>query len=249
VALRDTQDCLVFEATSLGTTHVRVTQDCLIFEVPFIPVPFTYPLTPPAISGIGPQEFTIALENIVGENDSPFDFSDQVFLWPGDMFTLELTMPPMLMAQAEPWVSFLGMLLGKYGYFLMGDYNRPTPQGVMNGAPVVNGSNLSGSNQLLVRGATASQAGWALAGDYIQVTAAGGYQRIHKILANAASSSGGLVTLEIRPAIRETLADGVTIITTNCAGTFRLQSNQTPWKIDKNRVYSISFKAREANLP
>jgi hypothetical protein len=212
-------------------------------------MPFTYPLTPPVIAGIGPLEFTLALEAIVAENDSPFDFSEQVFLWPGDMFTAELTMPPMQLVQGEQWVSFLAMLVGKYGTFLMGDYNRPTAQGPMSGAPVVNGANASGSNQLLVRAATASITNWAVAGDYIQVTAAGGLQRIHKVLANANSSSGGLVTLQIRPSIREALADGVTIVTANCAGTFRLQSNQTPWKVDKNKVYTISFKAREAMLP
>jgi len=241
------QDSLIFEVPTLTTGALLVNQDSLIFEVPVLPVAFTYPITLP--TNIGPQEFTLALENIAGESDSPFDFSDQVFLWPGDMFTAELTMPPMLYTQAEPWVCALGLLLGKYGTFLMGDYNRPTPQGAMSGSPVVYGSNLSGSNQLQVRGASISVSNWAVAGDYIQVTASGGLQRMHKILANAASSSGGDVTLEIRPNIRESLSDGTAIITSNCKGTFRLQSNQTPWKIDKNRVYSISFKAREAGLP
>jgi hypothetical protein len=214
---------------------------------PGLPAPFTYPLSPPSFNG--PQDFTLALENLVGENDSPFDFSDQVFLWPGDMLTLEVSLTPMTLQQAEQWISFLGMLLGKYGTFLMGDYNRLTPKGAMTGAPVVNGSNPSGSNQLLVRGATAGVLVWAAAGDYIQVTAAGGLQRIHKVLANAPSNALGVVTLTIRPSIREALADGIAIVTANCAGTFRLQSNKTPWKIDLNGVYAISFKGREAGLP
>jgi hypothetical protein len=246
-ALFVTQDCLIYEVPTLNIGHLFDSQDCLIFEVSIPPVPFAYPITLP--STLGPQEFTLALENVAGENDSPFDLSDQVFLWPGDMFTADATWPPMLLVQAEPLISALAMLLGKYGTFLMGDYNRPTPQGPMTGAPVVNGENLSGSNQLLVRGAIASVANWAAAGDYIQVTAVGGLQRIHKVLANATSSSGGLVTLSIRPSIREALADGVTIVTANCQGTFRLASNETPWKIDKDKVYTVSFKAREAELP
>jgi hypothetical protein len=248
VAVRVDQGTLVFEVPTLGTGLVRVDQAALIFEIPFAPVPFTYPLTPPAIAGIGPQEFTLALENIVGESDSPFTFGDQVFLWPGDMFTIDAKLPPMLAVQAEQWNSFLAMLLGKLGTFLMGDYNRPTPQGPMSGAPVVNGANPSGSNQLLVRGATFSVANWAVAGDYIQVTAAGGLQRLHKVLANAGSNGTGLVTLQIRPAIREALSDGTAIVTANCAGTFRLQSNVVAPKIDKDKTYSISFKAREAGL-
>lgn len=248
MAVRIDQAVLMFEVPTLGTGLARVDQAALMFEIPFTPVPFNYPLTPPAIAGIGPQDFTLALENVVGESDSPFTLGDQVFNWPGDMFTIDAKLPPMLAPQAEQWVSFLAMLLGKLGTFLMGDYNRLTPQGPMNGTPVVNGANPSGSNQLLVRGATASELAWAVAGDYIQVTAAGGLQRLHKVLANANSSSGGLVTLEIRPAIREALADGTAIVVSNCAGTFRLQSNTCPWKIDKDKVYSIAFKAREAGL-
>ena len=88
------QDALIFEVPTLTTGALLINQDSLIFEVPVLPVAFTYPITLP--TNIGPQEFTLALENIAGESDSPFDFSDQVFLWPGDMFTAELTMPPML---------------------------------------------------------------------------------------------------------------------------------------------------------
>jgi hypothetical protein len=246
MALRDTQDTLIFELPVVGGI-LRDTQDCLIFEVPYVPASIVYPVmlpTPP-----GPKEYALAFENLAGESDSPTSFSDQVFLWPGDMFTAEATWPPMLSGQAEPLISALALLFGKFGTVLLPDYNRLTPQGLMSGTPVVNGANASGSNQLLVRGAAASIANWAIAGDYIQVTAAGGQQRLHKVLADANSSAGGLVTLYVRPSIREALADGVTIVTANCAGTFRLQSNSQPWKIDRNGVYTVAFKAREALLP
>ena len=249
MSIRDTQDCLLFEVPTLGTSHLRDTQDCLLFEMPVPPVSLTYPLTPPAISGIGPQDFTMDLQNIIGEADSPFTASDQVQFWPGDMFTIEATMPPMLLQQAEQWISFLNALYGKYGTFLMGDYNRPTPQGPMSGSPVVNGAQASGSTQLNIRGASPSLPNWAVAGDYVQVTAVGGQQRIHKVLLNAPSSSGGIVSLYIRPSIRESLTDGLTVVTQNCAGTFRLSENKSPSKVDKNRIYTISFKAREALLP
>jgi hypothetical protein len=131
----------------------------------------------------------------------------------------------------------------------MGDYNRPTPQGPMSGTPVVNGAVPSGSTTLPIRGAAASIANWAVAGDYIEVTATGGPQRLHKVLLNAGSSSGGDATLYIRPATREALTDGITVVTQNCAGTFRLTENKSAWKEDQNRVYAVSFKAREANLP
>jgi len=249
VAIRDTQDVLIFEVPSVGTGLVRDTQDVLIFELPIEPVGLNYPLTPPAIAGIGPQDFTLSMQNVVGEAVSPFTLSDQEQQWPGQMFTIEANLPPMPYAEAEQWIAFLGAMFGKFGTFLMGDYNRPTPQGPMSGSPVVNGSNLSGSNQLLVRTTALSVGDWAFAGDYLQVTASGGQQRLHKILQNASTDPSGDVTLEIFPNLRESLVDGTAIVTANCAGTFRLQQNTATWKIDRNRMYTISFKAREALLP
>lgn len=248
MAIRDTQAALIFEVPTVGTGLIRDTQSALIFEVPLGVLTLTYPLTPPAIAGIGPQDFTLALQNIVGEAVSPFTFGEQEQLWPGDMFTIEANLPPMQMQQAEQWLAFLNGLYGKFGTFSMGDYNRPTPQGPMSGSPLVNGAHISGATQLLIRGATASIANWAVAGDYVQVTASGGQQRLHKVLLNAPSDSGGHVSLYIRPSIREALTDGITVVTTNCAGTFRMSENVVKPKIDRNRAYAISFKAREAGL-
>lgn len=254
MAIRDTQDCLLFEVPTLGVGNIRDTQDCLLFEIPFaIVIPISYPVAPPAITGLGPKEFNLTLQNLVGENASPFTFGEQEQIWPGDMFTIDANLPPMQAPQGEQWVAFLASLFGKYGYFTMGDYNRLTPQGPMSGSPVVNGSNLAGSNTLNIRGATAGIANWALAGDYLQVTSYNSVlgfnvQRLYKILQNASSNGSGDVIVYIRPNLREALSDGTTIVTTNCAGTFRLASNQCPWKIDQDRVYTVSFKAREALL-
>jgi hypothetical protein len=248
VAIRVTQAALLIEVPTVGTSKLRATQAALLFEIPVPPVTYSYPLTPPQIAGIGPQDFTMGMVNVVGETVSPFTLGQQEQIWPGSMFTIDFTLPPMLLVQAEQWVSFLGLLYGKFGTFLMGDYNRLTPQGPMTGAPLVNGSNLNGSNQLLVRGATASVANWAIAGDYIQITAAGSGmpQRIYKVLANASTDLSGHTALQLFPNIRESLSDGTSIITSNCAGTFRLSENVVLPKIDRNRIYSISFKAKEA---
>lgn len=216
-----------------------------------------YPISPPAIAGIGPQDFTLAMENIVGENISPFTLSEQEQQWPGQMFTIDAMLPPMPYAEAEQWIAFLGSLFGKYGTFLMGDYNRPTPQGpwANTGGPLeINGAQASGSNQIQLRNATPLQNPFAIAGDYLQITAynaALGFnvQRLYKVLQTTFSNSPGLVALNIFPSLREPLIDGTGIVTVNCAGTFRLQQNSATWKIDKNRMYAISFKAREALLP
>ncbi len=251
MAIRDTQDCIVFEVPTVGVGKIRDSQDCLIFELPIGESSvITYPVSPPAISGIGPQDFTLGLQNQVAEGVSPFTLSEQEQQWQGDMWTIEANLPPMLYQQAEQWITFLQSLWGKVGTFLMGDYNRPTPQGPMSGTPVVNGSNASGSNTLNIRGAAASVANWGVAGDYLQITAGSGQpQRLYKLMQNCSSNGSGDVVAIIRPCIREALSDGTAIVTANCAGTFRLTENTVKPKIDKNRAYTVSFKAREAELP
>jgi hypothetical protein len=226
---------------------VRSTQEVLLLSVNYNPLAITYPLTPPAIAGIGPQDFTMTEDNVVGETESPFTLGQQIQQWAGQRLQLEMTLPPMLYAQAEQWIAFLGSLMGKYGTFLMGDYNRPTPQGAMSGAPLASGSNPPGLNVINLRGATPSVSNWAVAGDYLQLQAPGAPQRIYKILQSQASDSGGNVNgLAVFPNIRETVPDGTVIVVSNCKGTFRLVENSVSWKVDKNKVYSISFKAKEA---
>jgi hypothetical protein len=244
MAVRSTQEVLLI--SSRGSSKVRSTQEVLLISAPYTPLGISYPITPPAISGIGPQDFTITEVNVVGETESPFTLGQQIQQWPGQQLQIEVNLPPLVMSEAEQWLGFLGSLLGMVGTFLMGDYLRATPQGAMSGSPVVSGSNPSGLNVLNLRGATASVVSWAIAGDYIQVTASGQPQRIYKVLQNAPSDGSGNVVLNLFPNIRETLSDGTAIITTNCKGTFRLQGNSTNWKVDRNKMYTISFKAKEA---
>lgn len=245
--LRVSQDVLIIETSVTGTGHIRDTQDVLIFEVEAPITMISYPITPPAISGIGPKDIVMRLVAVVAETESPFTLSQQEQQWPGDRFEVDVNMPPLLLAQGEAWVSFLNQLFGKLGTCLFPDYARLIPQGGMAGTPLVNGTNFNGTNTLNIRGVPSGLAVWAKAGDYVQVTASGGApQRMYKVLQDAPSDGSGHVALQIRPNIRETLTDGLTIVTSNCAGTFRLAANPTEWKIDQDYVYDISFKLKEA---
>jgi hypothetical protein len=246
--VRSTQEILEISVSVPAiSSKVRSTQEVLLISVPFIPLGIVYPLSPPAIAGIGPQDFSLTEVNVVGETESPFTLGQQEQQWPGQAWELEVNLPPMLYVQAEQWISFLGALFGKYGTFLMGDYNRLTPQGPMSGSPVAAGSNASGLNSINLRGATFSIGNWAVAGDYIQLQVPSFPQRLYKVLQNASSDGGGNVAgLTIFPNLHETVPDGTVIVTSNCRGTFRLQENKQPWKVDKNKVYTISFKAKEA---
>lgn len=247
MAVRATQEVLLISVR--GTGFLRTTQEVLLISTPYIlaPVAITYPLTPPAIAGLGPQDFSMTEDNVVGESESPFTLSQQEYQWPGTRFQIEANMPPMVMTEAEQWMGFLGSLKGKYGTCLMPDYLRPTPQGPMSGSPLVAGTNLNGSGVLNIRGAAASVTNWGVAGDYIQITSGSGApQRLYKLLQNASTDGSGDAALEIFPNIRETLSDGTAIVTANCAGTFRMVKNSFTWKVDRNKMYAISFQMKEA---
>src|SRR5208282_6556655 len=81
--LRVTQDVLIIETSVTGFGHIRDTQDVLIFEIPAPTSMITYPITPPAISGIGPQDLLLQMVNVVAETESPFSLSQQEQQWPG----------------------------------------------------------------------------------------------------------------------------------------------------------------------
>ena|SRR5579863_5143468 len=245
MAVRSTQEVLLI--SSRGASHVRSTQEVLLISVPYTPLAISYPITAPAVSGLGPQDFTMREVNVVGETESPFTLNQQEQQWQGQRWEIEINLPPMLYVQAEIWLAFLGQLFGKFGMFLMGDYLRPTPQGPMNGSPVSVGSNPAAQNSINLTGATASVSNWAVAGDYIQLQVSGYPQRIYKVIENASSDGSGNVTgLAIFPNLRESVPGGTAIVTSNCKGTFRLMQNTIDWKVDKHKVYTISFKAKEA---
>jgi hypothetical protein len=244
VALRDTQDCLIIEVPTVGAGQLRDTQDCLIFEIPAPIVSIAYPLTPPV--ALKPQDVTMRMVNLIGENVSPFVGSQNEQQWPGQWFELEASLRPMLRADYEAVVGFLGALNGKYGTFLFGDRNAKTPQGVATGTPLVNGAVASLSNQIPTKGWTALINGILKAGDYMQITTAGGPQRLYKLLFDMNSDAAGHAVATVFPTVREALTDGLAITLNSTAGTFRLMENSLEWKIARTRSAAISFKAREA---
>jgi hypothetical protein len=244
VALRDTQDCLIIEVPTVGTGNLRDTEDCLIFEIPSPLVTIGYPLTPPA--ALKPQDVTMRMVNLIGETVSPFSGSQNEQQWPGQWFELEAVLRPMLRVDYEAVVGFLGALNGKYGTFLFGDRNAKTPQGMATGTPLVNGAVAALNNQITTKGWTALVNGILKAGDYMQITTAGGPQRLYKLLFDMNSDASGHATAIVFPTVREALTDALAITLNNTAGTFRLMENSSEWKIARSRSTAISFKAREA---
>ena len=205
----------------------------------------SYPLATPTNKTI--QQVSFFARNTVAISTSPFTYSQQVHKWTGQRWEADITLPPMLRANAEEWISFLVSLKGSYGTFLLGDPSAVTPRGtasVSAGTPVINGASQTG-DQLIIDGATTSQTGYLKAGDYIQLSS-GATSRLHKVLQDANSDGSGNVTLTIFPDIRTSPSDNSTVVVTGARGVFRLNENVVNWNVNEASIYGITFGAIES---
>lgn len=202
----------------------------------------TYPLTAPSSV---PAQIRMNPMAVIGLSESPFTLEQEVYEHQGQVWRMEVSLPPMERAEAEEWISFLLSLNGRQGTFLMGDPVGATPRGSAPGTPLVDGAGQQRSKTLATKGWTASQSGILLPGDYIQV-GSGSSTRLYKNLTTANSDADGKATLDIWPRNRDALANEAEIVTANTVGRWRLSSNEMPWDIGEAQVYGISFGCVEA---
>ncbi len=207
----------------------------------------TYPLTLLTATGIRSARF--GGRSVVAVAKSPFTGEEQVQRHQGQWWEAEIGLPKMKRAEAEAWNSFRIKLNGRQGTFLLGDPDGASPRGTGGGTPLVKtgGSptpNVRGDNELLTDGWNPLELVLG-AGDYIQL-GSGATARLHKVLDDVTSDSGGEATLTIWPDLRADIADNAPITVTNCVGVFRMASNEMSWDTDVMRLYGIGFQAVEA---
>ncbi len=201
----------------------------------------TYPLTFP-IQGVGSA--VLGMRSNVSVVRSPFTGQEQVQVHQGHMWEYSASYPPMIRADAEVIISFLGKLGGQEGTFLAGDPNGVTARGVATGTPLVNGSSQTGTD-LILDGATINTTGWLLEGDYISL-GTGVQTHLHKVLTNADSNGSGDVTLTLWPRLRESPVTNDAITVASCTGTFRLTNNLSEFSVDTAKHYGLQFEAVES---
>ena len=201
----------------------------------------SYPLTLPTATGIVTQNFS--LTRAVAVTTSPFTFQTQVHQHQGEFWRTVISLPPMLRANANLWLSFLLQLRGRRGTFKIGDQDAKTITGVATGTIRVNGASQTG-NQVALDGFTADRANVFKAGDYIQI---GSY--LYMVIADVSANSSGEADVKIEPALRssiETINDDTTVVYSNTTTLMRLDTNELGWQTDKVSKYGISFSASEA---
>ena len=206
----------------------------------------TYPISLPTDAVAQPTRTTFRIRRVIGQTQSPFSGQTQTFKHSGEWWEAEVTLPPMKQAIAKKWVASLVSLRGVSGQMLLGDWDARTPNGTASssaGTPLVNGGSQTG-NSLIIDGATASQTGYLVAGDYIQI-GSGLSSRLHLVVEDANTDSSGNATLSIEPALRSSPADNTAITVSSPKGVFRLVDNATEWEADAISVYGISFAVTE----
>ena len=188
-----------------------------------------YPLGMPTV--IGFQNLNLRARNTVAVSQSPFTYEQQVHSYDGQMWEVDVSLPPMNRDNAEQWIAFLVALRGRAGTFLLGDPASVAPQGTATSA-VVTGA-LGDST------VTVAMTGSLVAGDYIQL-GVGADSTLHKVLLTRTGNG----SLEIWPKLRKARSS-VTAILTNPKGVFRLIGNTADWNINSTNFYGVSFSANE----
>ena len=200
----------------------------------------SYPLALPSASQI--RRMVWKPRSVVGVSESPFSFSQQVYVHQGEAWQVEVDLIAMERANAEAWAGWLLALNGREGTFLLGDPKGTTPRGTWaGGSPLVQGAGQSGKS-LAVDGVTASAT--ALAGDWLQL-GSGSTATLHKVTQDVTFSGGGAATLDIWPRLRSVPADNAAVTLSSAKGRFRMGSNAPAWDVEAI-IYGISFDAMEA---
>lgn len=193
----------------------------------------------------GFRTFDLGMSDTIGQTISPFSQQSYIQQWAGaDLWTGQVSLPPMPRTQATAWIAFLAECRGKLCCFSLGDPLGTAPAGSALGTPVVNTSdptkNLPGSTSLYTQGWTASSSGLLLPGDYLELNE----NRLHMVMDSVTSDASGDAIINVWPSIRE--APTGNLILRNCTGMFRLADNQRQWSQDYTRLITISFKIAEA---
>ena len=201
----------------------------------------SYPLSLPSVTGF--RSYTFSGKSAVALTTSEFTYKQQLQEQQGQLWMLEVELPPLMSEQADEWIAFLSALHGQLGTFLAGDVLKRIPRGIASGAAVVHGANQTG-HTLLTDGWSAAVTGILKANDYIQIGTTNA--RLYRVLKDVDSNSSGEATLDIWPRLRESPSDNTPILTSNTVGLFRLSASDVRFSTSVECMVSISFSAIEA---
>lgn len=184
-----------------------------------------------------------SMTDSVAVTTSPYTLQSSYYPWPGaDLWSAQVSLPPMTRVDADVWIAFLMELRGKANCFYLGDPAKAAPRGTALGSPVVSGSNIAGATSVVTSGWTPGD-GLLLVGDYIQLDSSVGTSRLHVVLDIVDTDEEGNATISIWPSLREVPTGALVLI--NPTGMFKLADNNRQWAMDVGEIVTIGFKCVE----
>jgi hypothetical protein len=204
----------------------------------------SYPLSLPTHTRMA--QVDLRAINVVAYGRSQFTFAGQAHVYPGKLWSIDVTLPPMKRTDAEKWVAWMVSLKGLEGTFYMGDQLAQFPMGSARDADtiLINGATSSGDT-LAIDDAPASQTGYLKAGDYLHVGTSTDRQ-LFKVLSDVDTDGTGAATVDVWPNVRTSIADNAAVTVQEPQGVFRLATNDQAWSVNNLAVFGLSFSAMEA---
>lgn len=184
-----------------------------------------------------------AMENLVGESESPFSLVPQDYVWGADRWLATISWAPMGRTDADDAEGFMAAMRGREGSVLIGDPSRSSVLGTWLGqSPLVNGGSQTGYT-LLIDGVTPTTTTGAK-GDYIQL-GSGATQRLYRLTQAFTANGSGQATLDIWPRLRESPADNAPLTLVSAKGLFKLNTNVRRWTLQDALESGISLECVE----
>lgn len=200
----------------------------------------SFPLDFPTETGI--SDIVFHMDNARAISRSPFTGRQQVYKWPLQKWSVDITLPTMQRDRAEAWIVFLAKLNSGVSTDLPTFYlSDPNAQPL--GSQATNFLVNSGGdpNTVNLSDLDTGKVGALLPGDYIRI-GTGSSSRLHKVLDQVDSNGVGEGSAAIWPANYQSLNDteGSNL---DAYGVFLLTDNRSSFSINNNSSYGITFTA------
>lgn len=203
-------------------------------------------LTMPTAPGFGSSRFGLLANTQIFR--SSLNKAVQTLELVGALWFATYVLPAMTRAQAAAWQAFLVDLMGAAGRFWGFDPTVRSPRGVYDSGsdtPLVAGASQSGGS-LVTDGWRPNGTGLLLPADYVEVTA-GGRKELKMVTAALDSDGAGAATINFKPPLVASPADGAAIVLANPSVEMMLvDDGQTEWQRGTaDIVNGLAFSAIE----
>jgi hypothetical protein len=170
---------------------------------------------------------------MVGARRSVFTGARQVYAWPGQLWAVEASLPPIKdAAEADAWVAWKLSLNGQEGTFNLGPSTRKSPRSTWAGSVQIGAGVTAMSTTVVFQGGSGTPA----VGDWFQVGT-----NLHRVVkVNSATN------VDVWPRTRSAYAQTTAVVITNPKGLFCLMGNDMEWTVDLAQHTSLSLNAIEA---